>query len=232
MTDYLIHKAHFTKLRNTKFAFSLLICCLVSISCQGQLNGTIGYGVSTLSIPDRTFDFYNYYNQALGGTELKMPQMMHGFTLGCILKDQAPIWFELHMVRRFSQSNSASYESDGVTYSEQWRRRMNTLSLGVSYGKKIRLGFSVDFGRYRFKVKTGNSETEQKAKFEKAYYLNHVLLGGSIYLGIQRKKFYIKPYYQFLGIESFLTKDGLTNYNHPASNFGVTIAYCISSDQF
>lgn len=208
---------------------SICIFCAITKIGINQTTISLGYGVSQLTTRDFTFDYYDYINQKNGWTNLNMPNFMHGLNFGAHLQLDIPMWVDIFYTRRFSQSTKSRTVIDGENYIEQWRRRLNTWAIGLSFGEEeFRVGFSVDASRLKFNQKLG---IEDNVKFEKAYYLNHFVLGSTLYCIFNFDgALDIKPYFSLNNMTSFLRVKDNINFNHPSSNFGVSISAIIEAD--
>jgi hypothetical protein len=198
------------------------------MNLKAQESIEFGYGAYTLLTPDRNFEALAYKQEQVYGSSLVMPNYMHGLVVGGALEATNNVYFELRYCRKFSQSSVFNYKNTEGEFEERWRRRINTITLGAFFGDKWQFGGSLDAGRQKFKVKTIQDGQEITQGYDKAYYLNHIVLGASINLIYNKKKFSYRLTCQFLEMQSFLSSKYPVNYNHPSSNIGMGITYRIS----
>lgn len=198
----------------------LLTFLLLSSAGQAQFNIAFGYNAGAFTTPQRNFEILEYsYRNVMPG--FKVPNFLYGASVGFRLEDDNTLAEFLFTHKKMTTHKYDYVGSDGETYDYKLKMQLRTLNFGFAFGiENLKLGVSMDIGRYRAMRKNGMSSDDPE--WEKYYGMNTWFGGFTFFAPIRLGVFELRPYFQ---MSWFVDKFGVSEHTHRSDNIGINLSY-------
>ncbi|TNE53888.1 MAG: hypothetical protein EP338_10190 [Bacteroidetes bacterium] len=208
-----------------RFTF-IFLCCLTSSMSKAQFKVSVGYNLARFTTPQRNFEILAFETNRIQ-PGLKIPNMLHGASLGFRFGDEGFLLEFLFTNKKFKSSEFNYFdESHQEDYRYQIKTRLRTFNAGIAMGGDVvKIGASLDVGGFKiFSKNLPVSEFNQKP-WNRFYGSHSFFTGYTIFVPITMEIVEFRIYYQgAFFYDDFL---GFRNYTHKANNFGANLSFLI-----
>ncbi|MBN2521418.1 MAG: hypothetical protein JXB17_12970 [Bacteroidales bacterium] len=214
----------------------LLSFILFSYSVHSQSSFSIGYSINDFTKPLGNYNILvHQFNESHAQYDklFSIPKFNHGFAFSWFIGDKAGM--ELNWINRHAKTKAEGIpDTASVLYNHFLKTRMNTFGWGFFYRPRdfIRLGYTMDFGKYKLFKKYGSTNNIKKSNYTMVYNKGLTTFGFTLYVDlIIGNLISVKPFYHidttlFSNTELYNDK----KYYYNLSHFGITGSFLINPD--